>query len=88
MQKQMAVVGINKQDMQQASHLQAQLQKALQDQQALSSHLQQEWQSQEQKLSMRYSFTLVPLVTAMWFVCKGILRWSHYRRTHIGKSSP
>ena len=76
MQKQMAVVSINKQDMQQASHLQAQLQKALQDQQALSSHLREEWQNQEQKLSIRYSCTLVPLVKAMWLVCKCILRWS------------
>lgn len=55
MQKQMAAVSLDKEDLQQASHLQEQLQKALQDQQALSSHLQEEWQNQEHKLSIRCS---------------------------------
>ena len=88
MQKQVAAVSLNKQDLQQASHLQAQLQKALQDQEALSSRLQEEWQSQEHKLSVRYSPALLPLNNAMWLVCKFILQWSHYRRTEHGKLSP
>lgn len=61
MQKQMAAVSLDKEDLQQASHLQEQLQKALQDQHALSSRLQEEWQNQEHKLSIRYGCILVPL---------------------------
>lgn len=57
MQKQMAAVTLDKQDLQQASQLQEQLRKAIHDQQQLSTSLQGEWQKQEQKLSTRYSIS-------------------------------
>ena len=60
MQRQMAAVSLDKHDLQQASHLQQQLQKALQDQQTMSNRLHEEWQNQEHKLSIRYSFAPVP----------------------------
>lgn len=53
MQRQMAAVNLDKHDLQQASRLQEQLQKALLEQQALTSSLKEDWQDQEQKLSIR-----------------------------------
>ena len=49
----MTAVNLDKHDLQQASQLQEQLQKALLDQQALTSSLKAELQNQEQKLKIR-----------------------------------
>ena len=54
MQKQMAAVSLDKQDLQQAAQLQQQLQRALQEQQHMAARLQQDWQQHEAKLSTRY----------------------------------
>ncbi len=57
MQKQMAAVSLDKQDLQQAAQLQQQLQRALQEQQHMAARLQQDWQQHEAKLSARYIAT-------------------------------
>ena len=54
MQKQMAAVSLDKQDLEQASQLQKQLQAALQEQQQLSQRLQQDWKQHEDKLIVRW----------------------------------
>ena len=59
MQKQMAAVSLNKQDLEQASQLQQQLHKALQEQHHVSQRLQEDWQQHEAKLSLRCDVTLV-----------------------------
>ena len=82
MQKQMAAVSLDKQDVQQASHLHVQLQKALQDQQALSSRLQEEWHHQEHKLSIRYSSALVS-----WSIPCGLFARGNCGGQNAGKHS-
>ena len=66
----MAAVTLDKHDLQQASQLQEQLRKAIQDQQQLSTSLQGEWQKQEQKLSTRYSTHCGLWLHAPYSTCK------------------
>lgn len=57
MQKQMAAVSLDKQDLQRAAQLQEQLQRALQEQQHMAARLQQDWQQHEAKLRARWIAT-------------------------------